>query len=325
MADKILVLIDSAAGQVSPLSWECISLAQKLASDANLEVQALALGKLDTSSRARLSSLAIHSAVIVTGTNLESYSPEIYIEATNRLLSELSPEIVLIPHSYQNMDWVPRLAARLNLPLVTDCTGYKRQSGDLVFSRQMFRSKLNADIRLESPPPWLVTLQSGSASADDIEEGACQLIEKTIDLSDVAYQRNVLETVETSKGKVDLSKAEVIIGVGRGIKKQENLRLVEELAAVLKAELGASRPVVDSEWLERERQIGSSGQNVSPKLYIAVGISGAIQHVVGIRNSGCIVAINSDPHAPIFNIATYGVLGDLQEILPALTRKLSEL
>jgi len=194
----------------------------------------------------------------------------------------------------------------------------------LVFVRQMFRSKLNADITIKSDYPWLVSIQAGASSADALKAGSAPTAARAVDLSGVDSRRQIKETIEATKGKVDLTRAEIIVGVGRGIKKQDNLPIVQELADALGAEVGASRPVVDNEWLGRERQIGSSGQSVTPKLYLACGISGAIQHIVGMKNSGCIVAINTDPNAPIFNVANYGIVGDVLEIVPALTKKIKQ-
>jgi len=324
MSDKTLVLLEVKKGQISGSSWECLGFAQQLAAETGTIPHALLFRGASDPEMEKLSSIALRSVIRAAGPGLEEYSPERYSEALRQVIETESPSLVLMPHSYQNLDWVPRLAASRGLALLTECTGYRAAAEELIFSRQVFRSKLNADIRIRADRPWLITVQAGAYSSDGLVAGSCPVREVPVDLAAIEASRSILETVESIEGKVDLAKAEVIIGVGRGIKKKENLELVRELASVLNAELGASRPVVDNEWLERERQIGSSGQSVAPRLYIAVGISGAIQHVVGIRNADCIVAINSDPYAPIFNVATYGVLGDLQEIVPVLTRKLSE-
>jgi electron transfer flavoprotein alpha subunit len=263
--------------------------------------------------------------LVVENEKLGQYSPEAYCEALSRLLSEDSPLLLIMGHVYQNIDLAPKLAAKLQTGLVTDCIDLRVEDGELLFTRQMFRNKLNADLSVQADQPLIATIQAGAYLADELETGSNTLVRRDVDLSSVSFKRKTLETLEMTKQKVDLSQAEMIVGIGRGIKQQENLAIIEELAQTLGAEIGASRPVVDNEWLERDRQIGSSGQTVSPKLYIAAGISGAIQHVVGIKNSGCIVAINSDPNAPIFNVATYGIVGDLTEILPVLSKKLQEL
>ncbi len=253
---------------------------------------------------------------------MNEYDPDGYCVASVPFLKELRPDFLLLAHTYQNIDFAPKLAARLGSVLVTACTGYRIEEGGVVLVRQMFRNKLNADVRVRSRPPVMVTLQGGSAHLDRLQTGAPELHSKPVPMGGFSPRRTLLETIQVGKGRVDLDKAEIVVGVGRGIKKQENLGLIQELADALGAEVGASRPVVDNEWLERERQIGSSGQTIAPRLYIACGISGAIQHVVGMKNADCIVAINTDRNAPIFNVAHYGIVGDLFEVVPALTREL---
>ena len=264
------------------------------------------------------------AVLLVQDPKLGQYDPDVYCEAMGQILSQDCPYILLMGHIYQNIDLAPKLAARLNTALVTDCIGYRKQEETLLFVRQMFRNRLNADVRVDSAHPWIVTMQAGATSVDNVQEGRAEIVERSVDLSAVVQRRRSLEIFEAIKGKVDLSRAELIVAVGRGIRKAENLKIIEELAEELGAEIAASRPVVDNEWLDRDRQIGSSGQTVSPRLYLACGISGAIQHIVGMKNSDCIVAINTDPNAPIFNIATYGVVGDLCEIVPELTKRLKE-
>lgn len=324
MAEKIYVLVHYNGEQIHNISYECLALGQKLAGMAGGSVTAILLGHQLEPLVQNLVEVALEEIVVVDDERLGEYSPEGYCEAICQVLSEDNPGLVLMGQVYQNIDWAPKLAARLKTGLVTDCLDIRYEDGELLFTRQMFRNKLNADLAVRADLPWLATIQAGACPADDLEKGSANIVLREVDLSAVRFQRKTLETLEMTKKKVDLSQAEVIVGVGRGVKQQENMAIVEELAQALGAEIGASRPVVDSEWLDRDRQIGSSGQTVSPKLYIAAGISGAIQHVVGIKNSGCIVAVNSDPNAPIFNVATYGIVGDLVEILPALTKKLRE-
>jgi electron transfer flavoprotein alpha subunit len=324
MTEQIYVLVDHVNGRVRTPSWEAVALAQKMAGEMSGGVHALVLGGETQEILSRLGEVELDSILSITDERLAEYDPDLYCEALARILGEDTPHLLLMSHTYQNIDLAPKLAARLKKGLVTDCVGFRRDERELIFIRQMFRNKLNADIRIHSSHPWIVTVQAAAFSADELKKGNAEIKRRSVDLSGVRRRRKSLETIEAMKGKVDLTKAEVVIGVGRGIKKAENLALVQELAQVLGAEIGASRPVVDNEWLERERQIGSSGQSVTPKLYIACGISGAIQHIVGMKNSNCIVAINTDPNAPIFNIANYGVVGDVLEIVPALTRKLKE-
>jgi len=324
MADRIYVLIHQSGEKVHNISYECLALGQKLAQETDGSVSAVILGQETDALVQGVAGVALDSILVVSDEKLAEYSPEGYCAALFQLLSEDKPDLLLMAQVYQNIDLAPKLAARLKTGLVTDCIDLKRENGGFLFTRQMFRNKLNADITVDSDPPWIAMVQSGAYLADDLMKGTASAIRREIDLSATKFQRKSLETLEMTKQKVDLSQAEVIVGIGRGVKQQENMAIIEELAEALGAEIGASRPVVDNEWLDRDRQIGSSGQTVSPKLYIAAGISGAIQHVVGIKNSGCIVAINSDQNAPIFNLATYGIVGDLVEILPALTKKLQD-
>ena len=324
MSEKIHVLMDYADGQVRTTSWESLALGQKIAREMGYSLHAVLLGQEVSTLARRVAKHRVDSVLLLQDRRLAEYDPDAHCEALCQVLIEDRSYLLLMGHIYQNLDLAPKLAAKLEKGLVTDCIGYRKEDDGLIFVRQMFRNKMNADIRIRSGHPWIATLQSGAFSADGLQTGSAPVVERAIDLSGVELRRRSLETVQATKGKVDLSKAEIIVGVGRGIRKAENLKIIEALADVLGAEIGASRPVVDSEWLGRERQVGSSGQSISPRLYIACGISGAIQHIVGIRNSDYIVAVNTDPNAPIFNIATYGIVGDLLEIVPALTKKLRE-
>jgi electron transfer flavoprotein alpha subunit len=324
MVDKIYVLVHHNGDQIHNISYECLALSQKLAGKTGGSVAAVLLGYELEGFAERLGNVAIEEVLVVDDEKLADYRPEGYCEALSQLLSEDKPDLLLVGQVYQNIDLVPKLAARLKSGLVTDCIDVRLEDGDLLFTRQMFRNKLNADLCIHEGQPMIASIQAGAYLADQLAIGTASVVPRDVDLGSVEFQRKTLETLEMTKQKVDLSQAEVIVGIGRGVKQQENMAIIEELAQALGAEIGASRPVVDNEWLERDRQIGSSGQTVSPKLYIAAGISGAIQHVVGIKNSGCIVAINSDPNAPIFNVATYGIVGDLIEILPILARRLRE-
>jgi electron transfer flavoprotein alpha subunit len=229
---------------------------------------------------------------------------------------------VLLPHTYQTRDFAPALAARLGRSLITDCVGVRDSTGGRAFTRPMFQGKLVADVIPLGETPHLVSLQVGAYRADQAARGAApvRVVEATVDPSRIRQQPDA--PFQEAKGAVDLSQAERIVAVGRGIKSQENIALAEKLAAALGAELAASRPICDAGWLPMERQIGSSGQTVAPKLYVAVGISGAIQHVVGMKGARTIVAINKDADAPIFEVADYGIAGDLFDVLPALTKAL---
>jgi electron transfer flavoprotein alpha subunit len=324
MPDQIYIVVDHAQNKVRSASWESLAMGQRLAAETGKEAHALVLGNDPKPVAEQVAAFRFASVRAVADERLAEYDPDCYTAALTQALADQA-ELAIFAHTYQNIDLLPKLAAAMNTALVTECIGYRRDdAGRLIFVRQMFRSKLNADVSVSSPHPWLISVQAGAFSADTLEKSACPIVEPKVDLSGVVSKRKTVETIQAAKGKVDLTRAEVIVGVGRGIKKPENLPVLKELADALGGEIGASRPVVDNEWLERERQIGSSGQTVTPKLYVACGISGAIQHIVGMKNSGCIVAINTDPNAPIFNVATYGVVGDILEVAPALAKRIRQ-
>jgi electron transfer flavoprotein alpha subunit len=257
---------------------------------------------------------------------LDAYTPDGYSMALEQAVTRLAPSHVLLPHTYQTRDFAPALAARLDRPLVTDVTGVKAVNGETVFVRPMFQGKLTSDVAPQGASPHLITFQIGAFRADQAARGAAAApIEAlTVEIDASAIRQRPEPPFQQAKQSVDLSQAERIVAVGRGIKGQENLPVAEKLAAALGAELAASRPICDAGWLPMERQVGSSGQTVSPKLYLALGISGAIQHLVGMKGSSTIAAINKDPDAPIFEVADYGIVGDLFEVVPALMEALKE-
>jgi electron transfer flavoprotein alpha subunit len=241
------------------------------------------------------------------------------------IIDKEKPFIVLTGHTTQGMDFAPRLAASLRRPLIAGCVEYEKQGDRLILTRQIFNAKMNMKTGVRGEPPYFATASPGAFPADEVETGGNAEIEKlSLDVP-APVRRQVVERVEAQKGKTDLSSAPIIVSGGRGLKQKENFAMITELAEAIGGAVGASRPVVDAEWLPREYQVGSSGQTVSPKLYIAVGISGAIQHLVGMQTSRCIVAINKDPEAPIFKIAHYGIVDDLFKVVPALTKILQDL
>ena len=229
-----------------------------------------------------------------------------------------------LSHTYQTRDFAPKLAARLDRAIITDCTGFKSHSDSLAFVRPMFQAKLAADVVPQGPTPHLATFQIGSYRADQVTRGdaAAPVREIAVTLAAGDIRQKPEAPFKEAKQAVDLTQAERIVSVGRGIKGEEHIALAKQLAEALGAEIAASRPICDAGWLPMDRQIGSSGQTVAPKLYLALGISGAIQHVVGMKGARTIVAINKDPEAPIFEIADYGIAGDLFEIVPAMIKAL---
>jgi electron transfer flavoprotein alpha subunit len=256
---------------------------------------------------------------------LDPYTPDAYAAACRALIESTSPTFVLLPHTYQTRDFAPLLAARLRKPLLTDVTGIVGTGADATFTRPMFQGKLAAQVKPQGGPPALVTMQIGALRADAALKGGSAAVRKVdVQIDSSSIRQKPEAPFREAKQAVDLAQAERIVAVGRGIKSQDNISLAEKLAKAMDAEVAASRPICDNGWLPMERQIGSSGQTVAPKLYVALGISGAIQHLVGMKGARTIVAINKDAEAPIFEVADYGIVGDLFEIAPALIAELEK-
>lgn len=320
MGDGILLFIEQRDGVMGRTSLEAMVAAQWIAREQGQSLSAVVLGSSVENIASEVAGKKLDRVYLTQDPKLAEYTPDAYVAAFRQVIEHAGPKFVIMSHTYQVRDFAPRLAASLGKTLVADCVGVRGDNGELVFTRQIFQGKINTDVRALAQPPVFATFQAGSYRADKAEAGAQPAPVETVkvDLAGVEIRTKPEEKFQEAKQAVDLTQAERIVSVGRGIKTQENLGLVQDLAKALNAELAASRPICDNEWLPMDRQIGSSGQTVSPKLYLAVGISGAIQHVVGMKNSSTIVAINKDPEAPIFDIADYGVVGDLFEIVPAL-------
>jgi electron transfer flavoprotein alpha subunit len=321
----ILVVAEQRGGKLNRATWETIAAAQDLAI-ADPSIAVIVLGSNVGAAAAEVAAARVDKVVTIDSPALEPYTPDGYTAALSQAIATLSPTHVLLPHTYQTRDFAPTLAARLDRALVTDATATKAGAAALTFVRPMFQGKLTADVVPQGPAPHIVTFQIGAYRADQAAKGDApapiEPLAVTIDPS--AIRERPEAPFQEAKQSVDLSQAERIVAVGRGIKGQEHLPVVEKLAAAIGAELAASRPICDAGWLPMERQVGSSGQTVAPKLYFAVGISGAIQHLVGMKGSGTIAAINKDPDAPIFEVADYGVVGDLFELVPAIVEALKQ-
>ena len=323
---SVLVVTEQQGGKWHKMSWEALAGGRQIAASLGSRVNAAVLGA-DVGPLARqLAASQVDEVFAVEHGLLGRYSPDGYALALRKLLNQVEPNVVLFPHTYQVRDFGPKLAASLGRPFLSDAIGAKYQDGELVFVRQLFQGKLNADVTLRGEPPFFASLQSGAFRADQLQKtetpAAVTQVEVTLSANDIRTRPG--EPFRESKGEVDLSSAEIIVSVGRGIKDAENIPLAEELAEALGGEIAASRPICDNGWLPLERQVGSSGQTVSPKLYVALGISGAIQHVVGMKGSKTIVAVNRDSGAPIFELADYGIVGDLFDVVPALTKAVRE-
>ena len=327
MPKEILVFAEPQSGKLTRPTWEAIAAAQSLARDLNLSVSAVVVGGNISGLAAELNTAEVQEVVVVDSPLLERYTSEGTTLALKEVIAARQPDYVVFSHTYQVRDFAPRLAASLGRTLISDCLGYRKETEKPVFVRQVFQGKFSADVEFAGGPPWLVSFQAGSFREDSARRSTApaKVTAFNVSLSAEQIRSKPEERFREAKQAVDLSQAEIVVAVGRGIKKPENLELANKLAEALGAEVGASRPICDSGWLPMDRQIGSSGQTVAPKLYIALGISGAIQHQVGMKGSRTVVAINKDAEAPIFEVATYGVVGDLFEIVPALTEEIRKM
>ena len=316
----ILVIAEQRDGTLNRVSWEAVAAAQQLAAGAQITVAVL--GGATGGAPQELAAAAVAEVLVAEHPALEPYTPDAFATGIRGLVESTGASVVLLPHTYQTRDFAPLVAARMRAPLVSDVTAIAGAGKDATFTRPMFQGRLAAEVKPRGAPVF-VTCQVGAFSADAAEKGTGAPIARVGLTIDAGASRQKPEPpFQKGRHAVDLSQAERIVAVGRGIKSQEHLPMAETLAAALGAELAASRPICDSGWLPMERQIGSSGQTVAPKLYVALGISGAIQHQVGMKGAQTIVAINKDPDAPIFEVADYGLVADLFEIVPALTEEL---
>ncbi|HEY7289166.1 MAG TPA: electron transfer flavoprotein subunit alpha/FixB family protein [Vicinamibacterales bacterium] len=312
----ILVIAEQRDGKLNRATWETIAAAQQMGG----EIKVLVPGAGAAGAAAEVATAQVVGVLTLENAALARYTPDGYTAALQRAIEQLSPERVLLPHTYQTRDFAPKLAARMDRALITDVTGVKGAGADAVFVRPMFQGKLTADVAPQGPAPHFITFQIGAFRADQAAKGASSVAVGSIavDVDASAIRQKPEAPFQQAKQAVDLSQAERIVSVGRGIKEQANIQVAERLAQALGAEIAASRPICDAGWLPMERQVGSSGQTVAPKLYLALGISGAIQHLVGMKGAHTIVAINKDPDAPIFEVADYGIVGDLFEVVPAI-------
>jgi electron transfer flavoprotein alpha subunit len=319
----ILVVAEQRDEALNRASWEAIAAAQQMAGTWPIAVLALGASVGDVAKQLAQAEVA----EVLTGEHaaLGQYTPDAFTMALKGVIDQKKPAVVLMAHTYQARDFAPMLAARLRVSLITDVIGISGDGASATFTRPMFQGKLTATVRATSSGPAIVTVQIGAFRADAVRRGGFPSVSPVEIIIDTAAIRQQPEApFQEAKQAVDLSQAERIVAVGRGIKSQDNLPLAQNLAKAMGAEIAASRPICDSGWLPMERQVGSSGQTVAPRLYVALGISGAIQHLVGMKGSRTIVAINKDADAPIFEVADYGVVGDLFEIVPALTAELEK-
>jgi electron transfer flavoprotein alpha subunit len=324
---KILVITEQREGRWNKVSFETLAAAQQIASQAKASVSGVVVGKGVAALAEELAGSQLDEVLLVEHDLLEQYTPDGFSLALRQVLESSRPDLVLLPHTYQVRDFAPKLAASLGKGMIGDCIGYRSESGKLIFVRQMFQGRTSADVVFAGEPPWIASFQASAFRADLVAKhasGKAPVKSVSVELKPEQIRTKPLELFREAKQAVDLTQAPILVSVGRGIKAPENIPMAEKLAKLLGGEICASRPICDEGWLPMDRQIGSSGQTVAPKLYFALGISGAIQHVVGMKGSRTIAAINKDQNAPIFEVADYGVVGDLFEIVPALIEELEK-
>jgi electron transfer flavoprotein alpha subunit len=323
---SILVVVEQREGKLNRVSWETLTAGQAIASETGWPLEAAVVGGSVAAIAGEVAAKKVAKVFAIENAKLELYTPDAFAAALKQFITSKQPKLVLMPHTYQVRDFVPKLATAMGQTVISDAIGYKKDGEKLLFTRQMFQGKFAADVSFTGNPPWFVTFQNGAFRGDKVEAGVSPAPVETVavEITDGVVRNKPQEVFKEAKQAVDLTQAEIIVAVGRGIKEQKNIEIAKRLAEALGGELAASRPICDSGWLPMDRQIGSSGQTVAPKLYLALGISGAIQHIVGMKGARTIVAVNKDSEAPIFEIADYAVVGNLFEIVPPLIEEVKK-
>lgn len=326
MAQDVLVFVEHQNGKISRPAWEALAAGQHLVQAVGGSVWAVVLGQDVSGLASEVAAADLREVFTVESPHLAGYTADGTVRALGEIIRQQKPGFVVFSHTYEVRDFAPKLAASLGVGLISDCLGYRKEDGGLSFVRQVFQGKFSADVKFMGDAPYLVSFQAAAFREDSLKRGSApaKITAVPVEIPPDTIRAKPGERFREAKQAVDLSQAEIIVAVGRGIKAPENLELARKLADALGAEVGASRPICDSGWLPMDRQIGSSGQTVAPKLYIALGISGAIQHQVGMKGARTIVAVNKDQEAPIFEVANYGIVADLFEIVPPLIEEIKK-
>ncbi len=325
---KILLITEQREGKWNKVSFETLAAAQQIVQQMKGTLTGVVIGKGVAGLADELAASQLDEVLLVEHDLLEKYTPDGFSLALRQVVEAAKPDLVLLPHTYQVRDFAPKLAASMGRGMIGDCIAYRYENGKLILVRQMFQGRTAADVVFIGEATWVASFQAGAFRADLAAKhagGKAPVKSVSVNLAPGQIRTKPLELFREAKQAVDLTQAPILISVGRGIKAPENIPLAEKLAKLMGGEICASRPICDEGWLPMDRQIGSSGQTVAPKLYFALGISGAIQHVVGMKGSRTIAAINKDQNAPIFEVADYGVVGDLFEIVPALIEELEKI
>ncbi|HLH05858.1 MAG TPA: electron transfer flavoprotein subunit alpha/FixB family protein [Terriglobales bacterium] len=326
MSETILAVLEQRQGKFNRVSFETITAAQAIAAESGWTLEACVVGSEIGSIANEVAAKKLSKVYALESAALATYTPDGYVFALKQFISGKKPRLVLMPHTYQVRDFIPQLTTALGTTVISDCVGYRKEGDQFLFTRQMFQGKFAADVAFSGPGPHFVTFQAGAFRGDKAEDGASADLVETVQVQipEGKIRTHPEEPFKEARQAVDLTQAEIIVAVGRGIKEQKNIEIAKQLADALGGEIAASRPICDAGWLPMERQVGSSGQTVAPKVYIALGISGAIQHIVGMKGARAVVAINKDSEAPIFEIADFGVVGNLFDVVPPLVEEVKK-
>ncbi len=320
---EILIVAEHRRGELRDVTLEMLSKGRQLAEQIGAEVSVALLGK-GVSPMVDLLKPNSHRVLLIEDDRLENYNSETYEKVLTQLITERKPFLTLIGHTATGMDFAPSLAAHLRIPLATDCIGIEPEGESFLLTRQLYGGKVNASVSFQKKGPFMITVRQGAFPPIEKAPLSGEMIPISTPLSGEGLAKRFLQYVEAAVGEVDITQADILVSIGRGIKDAENIPMVKELADLLGGALSCSRPVVDKKWLPKDRQVGTSGKTVKPKVYIAIGISGAFQHVAGMKGAGTVIAINKDPKAPIFSVAKYGIVADLFKIVPVIKDKIKE-
>ncbi len=322
--NEIIILAEHRRRELRDITWEMLSKGREISEILNSEISVALLGKGMDQFAEALKPKA-HRVLLVEDDRLEYYNYETYKKVLTQLINERKPLLTMIGHTSFGMDLAPSLAAQLNIPLATDCIGIEIKGENFSLTRQIYGGKVNAEVSFLKKGPYMMTIRAGAFPVLEKPDLSGEVIRIQSPLTDEALARRFIQYVEAAAGEVDITQADILVSVGRGIKEPGNIPMVKELADALGGALACSRPVVDKKWLPKSCQVGTSGKTVKPKVYIAIGISGAFQHIAGMKGAGTVIAINKDPKAPIFGVAHYGIVGDLFKIVPVLKDKVKEM
>jgi electron transfer flavoprotein alpha subunit len=319
MQRDVIVLVEHRSNQVESITYQILAAGRNLANGLGGQLLALVIGHEPGRITESLCDKGMDKILTVDEPALRHAGPEAHAHVIAEVARQTEPRVVLVGYSLVGMELAPAIAAKLGAPAMTNCIDVELREEALLVTRPLFDGTRHAQILLDNTGPAVVALQKGTTPAPQLAANTAPVERFHVDLQNISFRSRLLEVIEEPPSGIDISKAELVVSVGRGIGEKEKISMIQELADALGGVMGCSRPIVDVGWLPRDRQVGSSGKNVAPKVYIACGISGASQHLSGMSESRRIIAINKDANAPIFQLAHYGVVGDLLEVVPALT------